>query len=75
MGMIEIVKEGLLMCLGIIGGDMTVNLRCMVCYCISYQSIEGVMKDKKKSFEGVVENEKISFDSLMKKLMHAVFLH
>ena len=33
------------------------------------------MKDKKRSFEGVVENEKISFDSLMKKLMHAVFLH
>jgi hypothetical protein len=39
----------------------------MVCFCISYQSIEGVMKDKKRSFEGVVENKKISFDSLMKK--------
>lgn len=55
------------MCLGIIGGDMTVYLRCMVCYCIIYQSIEGVMKDKKRSFEGVVEDKKISFDSLMKK--------
>lgn len=65
--MIGLVKEGLLMCLGIVGGDMTVYSRCMVYYCISYQSIEGVMKDKKRSFEGVVENEKISFDSLMKK--------
>ena len=28
--MIEIVKEELLMCLGMIGGDLTVYLRCMV---------------------------------------------